>query len=125
MPRLSVLPNLAPARLDLQVYRGDTFRMRMMLKSGGLPVAVVPQGQYSWEFTAQIRATFDGPVITFFDVEVVGEKTGFLRLYLAPDQSQLLPSKSLWDLQSVDPNLRTRTLVRGEIVCTPDVTHNN
>jgi hypothetical protein len=99
--------------------------MRVMLKSGGLPVSVVSQGGVPWEFKAQIRESFDGPLITFFEVEVAAEKTGFLRLYLAPDQSQLLPAVSVWDLQSVDPNYRTRTLVRGQVTCVPDVTHNN
>lgn len=129
MPRHAVLPQILPARLDLDVYRGDTLQLRVMLKSSNLPVDIsyVDDNGNAWSFEAHIRQTPDGPKIGELDVIVMGEESfrgrmGFLRLMLSGDKSQMLPPLSVWDLESIDPNKRVRTLIRGELRVTPDTT---
>ena len=121
MPRHAALPDLSPARLDLDVYQGDRLSLLVQCRSRGIPINVVE----GWEFEAHIRGTPDGELLGFFDVtlENVGPVMGVFRMQLSEDVTQMLPAASIWDLQSIDPVGRTRTLLRGNLVIPRDVTH--
>jgi len=122
MARSAKLPtNLSPARLDLDVYRGDSLSLRLQLLSHGAPVNID-----GWVFTAHVRESPDGVLLQKFTVDqgVAVPAFGVLRLLLHGVVTDKLPVGVLvWDLQSVDPFLRVRTLLRGEFVVMADVTH--
>jgi len=120
MPRLAALPDLSPAKLDLDVYRGDRLSLLLQLRSRGIPINIAT----GWSFEAHIRTSPDGPIIAEFDItqENVGPVVGTFRLQLTEDITQILPGRTIWDLQSIDMASRTRTLLRGNIMTTPDVT---
>ena len=120
MPRAAALPNLSPARLDIDTYRGDTLRLRVQLRARGRAVDV-----HGWLFNAEVRATPDGAKLGVIDVIPVNDgKLGVLQLTLTPDQSALFPEYSVWDLESVDSRDRVRTLLRGGLTVVADVTRS-
>ena len=121
MPRLAALPDLSPAKLDLDVYRGDRLSLLLQVRSRGIPINIAT----GWSFEAHIRGAPDGELIAEFDVslENVGPVVGTFRLQLTEDITQILPGQTIWDLQSIDMAGRTRTLLRGRITTTPDVTY--
>jgi hypothetical protein len=119
MPRYAQLPNLSPARLDLSVYRGDTLSMRLQLRAMGRPINVSEPG---WEFWCHAKDKVDGKILAIIDVPKKWPIVGVLQMVLTDDQTQLLPEDSVWDLESRDPNNRVRTLLRGTLTVTPDVT---
>lgn len=119
MPRLAVLPNLLPGRLDLINYRGDRLSALIRLHSQGLPLNIT-----GFDFEAHVRATADGALIAQFEIERLSDENGEIRLILSADQSQLINGLALWDLQSrevADPN-NVRTIIRGQIRSAADVT---
>ena len=119
MPRYAQLPNLSPARLDLSVYRGDTLSMRFQLRAMGRPINVSSNG---WDFWCHAKDKVDGTILALIEVPKKWPIVGVLQVVLTDDQTQLLPEESVWDLESRDPNNRVRTLLRGTLTVTPDVT---
>jgi len=123
MPRIATLPKLSPARLDLDVYRGDRLSLLVQVRCRGVPINIAPVGGMPWSFTAVIKDFIDGELLGFFDIDsTVAPLKGVMRMQLTEDQSQTLPPQSVWDLQSIDPDGRVRTLLRGTIKATPDIT---
>lgn len=123
MPRQAELPDLSPARLDVDVYRGDTLTLRVQIRAHGRPVDIsAMENGSAWSFEGHVKNRVDGVLLGEWDIEVVSAVLGLLRLQLSADMTQVLPDVSVWDLQSVDRAGRVRTLLRGEIVAVPDVT---
>jgi len=123
MSRIATMPKLSPARLDLEVYRGDRLSLLVQVRCRGVPINISPIGTTPWMFDAVIKTAIDGEEIGFFDIDdTVAPLKGVMRMQLTEDQSQVLPPQSVWDMQSVDPAGRARTLLRGMITAVPDVT---
>lgn len=123
MARWASLPDLSPARLDLDVYRGDTLTVRVQVRAHGRPVDIsVMEDGSGWLFEGHVKDRVDGSLLGEWDIEVVSPVLGVLRLQLSADLTQVLPDAAVWDLQSVDRAGRVRTLLRGGIAAVPDVT---
>lgn len=127
MPRRAELPNLHPARLDMTHYRGDSLSATLRFQSRGVPVDVS-----SLTFLAFIRDSPNGSLIAQFTILTNGEGTdpvnGVIRLWLPFQVARLLPPSCVWDLEATQYDLnfqpyRVRTLMRGFIYTTDDVTY--
>jgi len=129
MPRYAQLPNIQPARLDITHYRGDSLSARIRLQSQGVPIDVS-----KWGWLAYIRTMVDGDYITEFSVlktltDGADPANGIIRLLLPYLSAQMLPDKCVWDLQATEYEideitpLRVRTVLRGNILTTPDISH--
>jgi hypothetical protein len=116
--------------MDLTNYRGDTLGMRLRMQSQGVPVDLS-----KWVFEAFIRESPSGPKIAQFQIYQTGDKNGadiengIIRAVLDAPQAQLLPATCIWDLQATDSTIggtpRVRTLLRGYIYSTGDVTYTD
>ena len=128
MPRRAELPNIHPARMDLTYYRGDSLSMRLRMQSQGFPVDVS-----GWTWKAWIRSVPDGVYVAEFSVfhdEANGgdEINGIIRLVLPHYSGRGLPGTCMWDLEATEhdlggEDLRVRTVLRGYIYTTGDVTY--
>lgn len=127
MPRRAELPNIMPARLDLDVYRRDSLHIRLQLRAHGRPVSLIDaEGRTDWLFTAYVRkAPTSIPYLMEIPVVVVDYWAGVLSMALPEDQVGELPKETVWDLQSQDPSGRTRTLLRGWLRVVDDVTYED
>jgi hypothetical protein len=102
---------------NLIVYRGDTGRFRVSATDGqgGDPVDLTDA---TWE--ADIRLTVDAAEpLGSFEVDLVDAFTA--EVTLPAGLSATLPPTSVWDLQ-MTLNGDTRTLIRGDLTVTKDVT---
>jgi len=116
MPRTAELPNLIPAWLSIDVYRGDSFTLRAQMRTHGYPVDVS-----DWTFMSHIRDSANSEtIIAIFDVYKLHPNIGVLQLLLTSDQSELLPSFAVWDLQTKSKG-KVRTVIRGDITVMADV----
>lgn len=130
MPRRAELPNLYPARMDVTYYRGDSLSMRLRMQSQGLPVDIT-----GWTWRAWIRTVPDGIHIADFTVfhdEGNGgdELNGIIRVVLPHQRGRDLPGTCIWDLEATEHDLggeelRVRTVLRGYIYTTGDVTNQD
>lgn len=107
-----------PARLDIEVYRGDSFFLLVQLSAHGLPFP-----SFGCMFRSFIRETIDGAKIDEFDVERVDDSRGLIRLSLPLERAALFPESAVWDLQMQHKDARhIQTILRGMVYATPDVT---
>lgn len=77
------------------------------------------------EFKAQARTYPNSPSLyATFDIEIIDEPTGKIRLSLTNSQTEYLPSRLFWDLQATSPTDDTyeQTFLRGQIFVTQEVT---
>lgn len=118
-----------PVELDLEIYRGDTYRLRVTnTDAAGNPIDLSGR-----TFAAQIRPSYDSEqdVIDFAtdDSEAVD---GIVTIKLTAAQTAVLPTPAggVWDLQSTDPtgdngDPLVETLAAGKICVTKDVTRSS
>jgi hypothetical protein len=120
MPRHARLPATSPARLDIDVYRGDSITIRLWLKTHGVSMVIE-----NWYFRAYVKAGIDDvDPITEFIINIFSPMTGEFRLALGGDQTAMLPEKCVWDLEAMDSVGRIRTILRGSVTVVPDVTND-
>lgn len=122
---------LFPGALDLTIYRGDSYEWQIILLD--------PQGNRvdvtGWGFHAEVRDRVDGRLVAGFlvkqavttggdnpDVPAGTPILGTVWMRLPSDQSRMVPDQAVWDLQVVDDTGWVRTLLRGTITVTYDVT---
>lgn len=122
---------LFPGTLDLTIYRGDSYEWQIILLD--------PQGNRidvtGWGFHAEIRRNVDGQLVAGFIVKqaVTTEENdpsvpagtpilGTVWMRLPSDQSRMVPDQAVWDMQVVDDTGWVRTILRGTITVTYDVT---
>lgn len=119
MARYAALPNVAPAQLDLDVYRGDSFSIFVKLSSQGATVHTD-----GFTFNADIRLGPESPVVQSFSIDA-NVAYGCIRLFLTSEATQVLPAAAIWDLQYRRPvgDDRVQTILRGNIFTFPDVTY--
>jgi hypothetical protein len=108
-----------PMRMDLDVYRGDTLELVMLMRDadGGL---VDISGQ---TFAATIRASYDSVVAVPFAVGV-DLAASVVTLSLTDTQTLLdVPRRGVWDWQRiVTATGDVTTLARGSVLACHDVT---
>lgn len=107
---------MQPANLPLEIYRGDTMRLRIKL---------FDQAQQPIDLTgvvakAEIRDRPAGTQITVLGCTVT--LPNVIDLVLAAAASHKLPSKGVWDLQLTYASGDVATPLAGPVSITPDVT---
>ena len=100
---------------DLIIYQGDSYSV----------VLDFPIDTTDLEFKAQIRTYPNAPALyATFDVEILDNPTGRIRLKLTKSQTAYLPVRAFWDLQATkptDPDFQ-KTYVRGQVFVSQQVT---
>lgn len=111
MPTISIQPN----QLDLGLYAGDGFGMRMNFidKATGEP--------WPLEGTWTAHIYHDAGLISVFAIDSTGAAEGTLVLSLTGDQTNAVRS-GLWDLQQHIEGAEPRTWYRGDVTTARDVT---
>jgi hypothetical protein len=134
-PTGPVLP-IIPGDFTLGVYRGDTYEWVFQLLAGdGAPVDIT-----GWRFKADIRTGPGGelmaglqrmravdPTLDLSSAEDIlklqGEwQQGLVRMRLTADQSRAITSPGVWDLECTTPDGWVKTVLRGPVELTNDVT---
>lgn len=110
---------MQPANLPLEIYRGDTMRLRVKL---------FDQQQNPIDLTgvtpkAEIRDRPAGTQITSLLCTVTLPNE--IELFLTSAQSQKLPQNGVWDLQLTYSTDDVRTPLAGSVSITPDVTDSS
>lgn len=116
--------DLTPDELDLKIYAGDGYRLRLTIKNkDGDPVAL------TGEFIAQIRknrGTTTDPDAAF-DIDDTDFAIGKVGLILTSENCRALTGltkyKGFWDVQWTPSGADTKTLVQGKLECDPDVSN--
>lgn len=121
--------NIQPQVLDLLLYAGDGFAVKMTCKNNaGAPVDIT--GDVSAHIR-QNRLNGDPPIAEFI-VSLVDAYLGIIRLSLTGAQTQNLSEHEsasngkfigVWDLEWDPAGSEPRTLCQGKVECVADVTH--
>lgn len=110
---------LRPGGLDLRVIRGDDFRIRLeFFDANDDPLDIS-----GWTVGAQMRSTYQGPLLATFTIDTQGLPNNELNLRL--DVADTLPLGEgvfPWDLQRFSGGQLVRTLLSGVAVVSSDVT---
>ena len=119
MPTVSFLPT----ELDLAIYAGDDFRIRVDVKQpNNNPVDL------TGDLVAQIRVDVDSPtVVTEFHLDDSLAAQGILFVSLDQDQTRALDdvgSLFVYDIEFTDEFANTQTLFAGNIIMTKDVSRS-
>jgi len=106
-----------PGNLDLKIYRGDTFRFKVVLNNkNGERLDISDH-----TIKAQMRSDFDSEFAIDLDCVFIN---GEMLITLSSYESSKLEDKSyIWDLQIAGP-LGVRTIVAGDVSVIMDVTRN-
>lgn len=107
---------MQPAKLDLDIYRGDSMRLRFKLWD---------QDQLPLDLTAvlvksEIRDRPAGTTVIALTCNV--ELPNVIELFLPSDKSQKLPQNGVWDLQLNYGSGEVKTPLAGQVKVTADVT---
>jgi hypothetical protein len=110
-----------PTVLDLKLYAGDGFTMRMIFvdKISGDPWPA------DGEWLAQVRASPpDTDILTDFTVDTTDAATGIILLSLSGVQTATLAEngQATWDVQQIETGADPRTWYRGVVRTISDVT---
>jgi len=118
--------NVQPQVLDLSLYSGDGFKVRLTCKTpDNAPIDI------TGAVTAQIRLDRehpDDPPVTSFAVDLVDAYLGVIKLSLTGDQTQELTDNpqnkfvGVWDVEWDPATDEPRTLCQGKVECFADVT---
>lgn len=112
-----------PRRLDLAIYRGDTFAKVIELKEP-VPAGQPPEDGEATDLTgytgaARLRPDVGDPVE--LDVAIDGP-AGRITLTLAAATTAELEASGDWDLQLTSPGDEKTTVAKGRALLDPDVT---
>lgn len=107
---------MQPANLPLDLYRGDSGRMR---------VTILDQNQQPVDLTgvvakAEIRDRPGGTQITLLTCVIT--LPNIIDVTLSAADSHDLPAKGVWDLQLTFASGDVKTPLAGQVQVTPDVT---
>lgn len=116
---------MLPAKYDFTLYRGDTFRrvirLRTVLEDGTLDDYADLTGCVA---LAQVRATTGATeILATFATSVLDQvtNTGAVQMELSPEQTADLPNSARWDIQLTHPNGDVHTYLAGKITATGQV----
>lgn len=114
--------NLRPAPVDVLLTRGDTFSLRYTVKSGGAPVDIT-----GWTFRLTTDPSEAPPddANNYFQVVGVVENgpAGIVRFDWTAAETGVVRD-TFYDIQSVDPDGKVRTIARGQMNWDQDTTKN-
>lgn len=109
--------NVVPETVDMNLYRGDDFAFQLTVTNAD----DTPADLTGETAEAQIRQTEDAadPPAATFTCTIT---TNVITLSLSNTQTRTLPPTGRWDCQLVSSSGSIRTIVRGAVTVTPDVT---
>lgn len=114
-----------PAKIDLEIYQGSTFRKTFIWKTGD-PTAPVDLTGYTARMQIRERITDDSPVIELTTENsriILTPAEGKIELHLTDaDTSTITIKKGVYDLELVSPGGDVRRLVEGTVKVFPEVT---
>jgi|SRR5215472_3406062 len=113
---------MQPAQLPLDLYRGDSQRIQVMLWTTP-PTGTTPGVPYDLTGViakSEIRDRPAGPLITPMTCTITLPNT--INVFLAATDSHKLPAKGVWDLQLTFLSGDVNTPLAGPVTVTPDVT---
>lgn len=105
-----------PTTLDLDLYRGDGFGLKLAFidKDTGQP--------YPLDGTFKAEVRHNGEVVAEFVIDVTDIANGKLTIGLDATATRVIPTGSVWDLQQSPVSGVARTWYRGTIRMFGDVT---
>jgi hypothetical protein len=109
---------MQPANLPLEIYRGDSQRMRVKLYVPGTPPSPVDLTDVVAK--AQIRDRPAGD--TIINLICTIELPNIIEIELTAGDSFKLPVAGVWDLQLTFSSGEVKTPLAGQVSVTPDVT---
>ena len=109
-----------PAYNSFQLYKGDTLKFTLSLKTSGSAV-LLPTGT---EFAGSVKEKGTSSVTANFSTNIISSASGVVLFTLPSAQSALLDAKKNWiyDAQVTDVNGNVTTLLTGSIFVTDQVT---
>lgn len=107
---------MQPAQLDLDIYRGDSMRLRFKLYDKDKQPIDLTQVYAK----SEIRNRPAGDDVTALMVAIT--LPNIVELFLPGDKSQKLPQNGVWDLQLSFGGGEVQTPIAGQVKVTPDVT---
>lgn len=111
---------ILPTTQDFGIYRGDTFVVQIRLWEDA--AHTIPADLSGATLKAEIRSATDATSI--LDAFGLAVSTNVVTLTLTPAQAEILPARSVYDLE-VDwlaDRSNVQTVLRGAITADPDVT---
>ena len=111
---------MLPASHNLDIYRGDTGRWQFKLWAD--PNRITPSDLTGVIVEARIR---DAAVGGSFQISLACAVTlpNIVNMTLTSTQSRSLPAVGSWDMQLTYPSGDLRTVLRGSVVVTQDITY--
>lgn len=112
---------LFPGLYDMALYRGDTYEWIFQFQDGQeTPIDIT-----GWRFKAEFRRTPDDYLMA--SLQEVGRDAvaGTITMRLTADQSRMLSTNGVWDLEAVTNEGWVRTVIRGSVTVTTDVSTGN
>ena len=107
---------MQPANLPLDIYRGDSMRLRVKLfDQGHAPIDLTDV-----IVKAEIRDRPAGTNITTLTCTI--ELPNTIEVVLFAGDSHKLPQQGVWDLQLTYPSGEVKTALAGQVQVTADVT---
>lgn len=110
-----------PALYPLDLYRGDTFRVKFKLWKNKEKTDPVDLTGVS--VAAQIRASATSSAI-LQELSCVVTDPNIIEVSMTPEESGRLPASGVWDLQLTYPDTDIQTILAGPVKVTADVTRS-
>ena len=107
-----------PGRFDLELYRGDSYRWQARLwedVANGTPTDLTGATA-----EAEIRDKSAGTHVVVLDCAIT--PPNLIDVEMTPEMWATCPTKGVWDLQVTDAAGAVRTVLRGDVTVTLDVT---
>jgi hypothetical protein len=112
---------MIPGKLNLAIYRGDTYRWRFTLWED--PERTRPVFLTDATVKSEIRDKPAGNVLAVIACTI--QQPNFIDAVLDADASSGLPPKGVWDLELTFAAVGdVRTVLAGAVAVTPDVTNS-
>lgn len=99
--------SLCAGVLNLCFTRGDKVTLALTIKENGAVVSVAGR-----TFRCQMRADWDGAVVTNFSIDMAQAASGIVTISLPAAGTSSLAGDYVWDFEDVTNG---RTLFRGEV----------
>jgi hypothetical protein len=107
-----------PGTYDLALYRGDSYGWRVRLWEDA--AATIPADLTGVTVEAEIRDRSAGTFVVALDTVVT--LPNIVDLAITPDMYATCPAKGVWDLQLTYADGTVRTVLKGAVAVTGDVT---
>lgn len=112
---------MTPGTYDLDLYRGDTYGWRFILWQD--VAQTIPVDLTGSTAKAEVRSQPGGALAA--SMTCVVTLPNFIDATLPNSESVKLPEKGSWDLQVTFPGGRVNTVLKGDVIATPDVTDSS